>query len=441
MAGARFAFHTLGCPKNEADSAALERRLSANGHRLVAENEADLVIVNTCGFIDAAKEESIDALLAIADECHRRGALTAAMGCLVARYRDELQREMPEIDVWTAFDDDPLLQALANLSTSSASQAGGEGRSALRRPPLPLHAYVKISDGCDRHCAYCAIPLIKGRYEVISPDIVLAAAQQALAAGARELVLVGQDTSRWKWDGYGGLPRLLADLAALQPLWLRMLYLQPDGVDERLLTALAAHSVPYLDLPLQHASPTVLRRMGRSGDADGFLALLERVRRTLPGVAVRSTFIAGFPGESEQDTELLGEFIEAAALAVAGVFVFDPQEGTPAAGMTPVVPYEVAMERAARLSEIVDRTTSRFWSSLAGHRLDVLVESGTRRPHGEAIGRIHLQAPDVDGVTVVSGAGPVRRGQVVRAVVDGASGYQVSARALPARGETEGGLR
>ena len=225
------------------------------------------------------------------------------------------------------------------------------------RRPRPVSAYVKISDGCDRRCAFCAIPLIKGDYETVPAAGVLQAARAQLAAGARELVLVGQDTSRWAQPGWGGVGRLLAELAALDPApsWLRLLYLQPDGITGELLDALAAHAVPYVDVPLQHASGAVLRRMRRSGDGAAHLALLERVRTALPGAAVRSTFIAGFPGETDAEFQELVSFVREAGLAVAGVFVYDEQEGTAAAGMPGAVPRELALERAAVLGELIDR--------------------------------------------------------------------------------------
>ena len=396
------------------------RALLDAGLRRGRADDADVLVVNTCGFIDAAKEESIAALLDAAAAAQARGSRVAGVGCLVERYRDELAAELPEVDLWCGLDWSPLVAALAS--------GGGERPEMLRepRPPRPLHAYVKVSDGCDRRCAYCAIPLIKGDHEAVPPATVLTDAEAALAAGARELVLVGQDTSRWAWAGWGGLGRLLAELEALGPAWIRLLYLQPDGVDEVLLEALAAHAVPYLDLPLQHASRAVLRRMGRDGDGDAYLALLERARRAMPGVAVRSTFIAGFPGETEGDVEELLAFVDAAGLAVAGVFAFDPQEGTRASSMSRQVALPTRLERAARLSEAIDRGARRFWEGLVGRDFDVLVERGSRRSDGEAVGRLAVQAPDIDGRTLLRGR-PLRRGQIVRARVVASLGYDVEA--------------
>jgi ribosomal protein S12 methylthiotransferase len=388
-------------------------------------------VVNTCGFIDAAKEESIEAVLDAAEAAHGRGGRVAAVGCLVERYRDELAVEIPEVDLWCGLDTAPLLAALAEAGQGQSGDvvpAGAGAAVPLPRRPRPVSAYVKVSDGCDRRCSFCAIPLIKGDYETVPAEEVLRVARAALAAGARELVLVGQDTSRWAQRGWGGVSRLLGELAALEPApdWLRLLYLQPDGIDDELLEAIAAHAVPYIDVPLQHASGAVLRRMRRSGDGDAHLRLLERIRSVLPGAAVRSTFIAGFPGETEAEFEELLAFVPAARLAVAGVFVYDEQEGTAAAGMPGAVPEELAFERAARLGEVIDREAERFWSELAGRKVDVLVEQGASRAQGTATGRIALQAPDVDGRTSLTGV-RTRRGDVVRAVVRDSLGYDVEA--------------
>ena len=332
---------------------------------------------------------------------------------------------MPEVDLWCGLDTAPLLAALAAWGGARRARRGGASRPVPRRP-RPISSYVEISDGCDRRCAFCAIPLIKGDYESVAAAEVLRTARAALAAGARELVLVGQDTSRWAQPGWGGLQRLLAELKALEPgpAWLRLLYLQPDGIDDALLEAIARHAVPYVDIPLQHAHGAVLRRMRRGGDGEAYLALLARVRAALPGVAVRSTFIAGFPGETDEEFEELVAFVRQAGLAAAGVFVYDPQEGTPGASAPRQVPAALAFERAAQLGEVIDETAAAYWQGLQGSRLDVLVERGTRRPDGVALGRLALQAPDVDGRALLRGRA-VRRGELVPAVAVGALGYDV----------------
>jgi ribosomal protein S12 methylthiotransferase len=412
---------TLGCPKNEADSGQLEDTLVAAGFSNAQPERADLVIINTCGFIDAAKEESIDAVLEACAAVHARGAAVAAIGCLVQRYRDELARALPDVDVLCGFEVDPLIGKLRELSGGERAPQAPVSR---RRP---LHTYIKVSDGCDRRCTFCAIPLIKGAYAITPPAELLELAERALARGSRELVLVGQDVSRYDAPKYGGLGRLLGDLAALGPAWIRLLYLQPDGLDDELLAAIGAHALPYLDVPLQHASPSVLRRMGRSGDGDTYLALLARVRAALPGVALRSTFITGFPGETETDFARLVDFVRAARLSVAGVFPFDPQEGTSAADFPDQLPVDVREQRAALLAQAIEESAYDYWAGLVGRRLDVLVERGCRGGRGEAVGRIAAQAPDVDGVTYVTGAG-LRRGEIVTATIDGTVGFDLTAR-------------
>lgn len=428
--GAGFFVITVGCPKNEADSDSLTARLTASGHRHVDARDADVVIVNTCGFIDAAKEESIDAILAAADVTRRSGARLAVVGCLVSLYGDELRAELPEVDHFGAFDQAAVAQLVDRAAGDVAPEADrtAVSRSAAGRRSRPLHAFVKISDGCDRSCAFCTIPLIKGACEALPPDRVLAAAERALDGGARELVLVGQDTSRWSWPGYGGVPRLLGELRTLRPLWLRLLYLQPDGVDDALLEAVAEHAVPYLDIPLQHAAAPVLRRMRRGGDEAAFLRLFERARLRIPGVALRSTFLVGHPGETEADFEELVSFVREAGIALAGVFVFDPQDGTRAAAMRPRVPADVARRRAARLAGVIESAARPFWESLQGQAFEMLVERGTSDPTKPALGRICYQAPDVDGLTYASGR-TTRRGAVLCVRPVAVTGYDLHATA------------
>ena len=397
--------------------------MSAAGYREGAPGDAGLVVVNTCGFIDAAKEESIAAILDAAEVAHARGARVAAVGCLVERHGEELAAEIPEVEVWCGLDTAPLLDALSEIAATGAVDC-----TSPPRKTRPVHSFVKISDGCDRACAFCAIPLIKGDYGTLAPQAILESARAALGAGARELVLVGQDTSRWEQPGWGGLERLLAELTALEPapLWLRLLYLQPEGIDDALLEAMARYAVPYVDIPLQHASGAVLRRMRRAGDGNGFLRLLERIRTVMPGAAIRSTFIAGSPGETEEEFAELLDFVRAAGLAAAGVFAFDPQEGTPAAGMGDQIAADVALRRAAQLGEVIDEVALEYWLALDGQSLDVLVERGTSREDGVAVGRCARQAPDIDGRVLLSGR-RTRRGELVHATVVGAVGYDVEA--------------
>jgi len=422
--GVAVAVVTLGCAKNEADSDVLGHALTAAGHTLSTPGDADVIVVNTCGFIDAAKEESIDALLDLAAVARERGARLVARGCLVAGYRAELESELPEVDLFMAFDDGPLLTLLDEVAADSTAAV----RRAPRRRIRPASSYVKISDGCDHRCAFCAIPLLKGPYRAVDPRDVLATAERALEDGSLEIVLVGQDTSRWAWPGYGGLSRLLADLRRLGVPWVRLEYLQPDGIDDALLEAMGESALPYVDVPLQHADASVLRRMGRTGDAAAFADLLDRIRTRLPGAALRSTFLVGHPGETEAAFDELVAFVRHAALAVGGVFVFDPQTGTPAAAQADRVSRATAERRAAVLGAELESAAAAFWNGQVGTETDLLVEKGSRAAATEAIGRIPLQAPDVDGVTFLQGAN-ARRRTIVPVRLTGVTGYDLHATA------------
>jgi len=429
--GARFAVLTVGCGKNEADSDQLARVFATAGHVPAPPDEADVIVVNTCGFIDAAKEESIDAILAAAATASRTGARLAVVGCLVSVHGDELAVELPEVHAWSPGRPGPVLALLDEA-------ARRPGRPATRRPDRPAtgarrrrrltHAYVKISDGCDTGCAFCTIPRIKGGYEAVAPARIREAARAAVSAGARELALVGQDTARWSWPGYGDLRRLMRELAGLAE-WLRLLYLQPQHIDDAALAALAAHAVPYVDVPLQHASEAILAAMHRSGSGESHLRLLERIRAAVPGAAVRSTFLVGFPGETERHVEELLQFIAAAGIAVAGVFVFDPQPGTAAATLRGRVPAAEAEQRAAAVNDALAVAAAPFWQGMEGCELEVLVERGTRTPDGEAVGRTVHQAPDVDGVTYIRGSA-LRRGQMVRVRIEQATGWDLHGRVV-----------
>ena len=383
--------------------------------------------MNTCGFIDAAKEESIEAILDAAEAAHARGARVAAVGCLVERYRDELAVEIAEVDLWCGLDMAPLLAALHEAGEEAPGTEVPAAAVPVPRRPRPVSAYVKISDGCDRRCSFCAIPLIKGDYETVPAAEVLRTARAALAAGARELVLVGQDTSRWAQPGWGGVSRLLGELAGLDPApaWLRLLYLQPDGIDDRLLEAIAAHAVPYVDVPLQHASGAVLRRMRRSGDGDAHLALLERVRAVLPGAAVRSTFITGFPGETDAEFEELVAFVAHGRARRRRRVRLRRAGGHGGGGH--------AGRGASRACVRTRRPAQR------GHRPPRPSASGAGLParpsrSSSSAGPLARTAPpwaaapcrrpDVDGRTTVSGT-RARRGDVVHAVVRESLGYDV----------------
>lgn len=386
-------------------------------------------MINTCGFIREATVESLDAIMEAAGAYP--GAKLVVMGCLVERFRAALQADIPEVAAWFGVE-----QAEAAAAWIAAQDTGpGDGipadaespseASGLLIPPSGgAWGYVKVSDGCDHLCSFCAIPLIKGPYHSLSLERVVEQAEVVLAAGARELVLVGQDTALWS-DGRRGLGELVEGLARdPRVLWLRFMYLQPEHAGPELLDLIANHPKVccYLDLPFQHASAAVLRRMRRGGDAASHLELLRRAERLMPGVSLRSTFIAGFPGETEEDFQELLGFVREARFDHAGCFGFSPEEGTEAFGLRPRVRAGEVRRRVARLSSLLLDVAEEKAAALAGAEVEVLIDGpvGEGSPPGTvAVGRTYRQAPEVDGVTYVSRApaAEVTMGALVKAVV------------------------
>jgi len=408
----------------------LARRLRTAGILPADDPErATHILINTCGFTREAKEESIAAILGAARDYPAAELLV--MGCLVQRYRDELESGLPEVSGWYGLGDTAGLVDALRAAAASGPGLPSEQSVRTRRS----FAYVKISDGCDHGCSFCAIPGIKGPYLALPAHEIMEQARAALDEGARELVLVGQDTTIWRGEDLG-LGGLLDALAADERVrWIRLMYLQPENVDDDLLTTLASNSkvVAYLDLPFQHASGRVLRRMARGGDGSSYLALLERARRVMPDVSVRTTFIVGFPGESEADVDALLEFCASAGFDHGGAFVYSPEEGTSAARLRPRVPTEVAQERLGRLSSALLSQAEQANSDRVGQTVQVMIDTlgAAEGPEGvAAVGRTARQAPEVDGVTYLEGrlppgAGP---GDLVRAVITEAYGYDLIAR-------------
>lgn len=419
------AFVTIGCPKNEVDSDRMAALVEASAYRLVDDAaEADVLVLNTCSFIRAATEESIATAFELAGEWvpAREGRRLIVAGCMPSRYGVDLAEAMPEADAFLPVaEEDRLPEVLeALLGVPFERRTGAPTRTAGAHT-----AYLKVSEGCDRTCAYCTIPAIRGRFVSAPLDDVLAEARFLIDTGARELVLVGQDIASYGHDLAEG-----ADLATLVEridtlegdFRIRLMYLQPDGVTDRLLSAMAgARKVcHYLDIPLQHASAPILEAMGRTGSAELFSKLLERVRTALPDVTLRTTMMAGFPGETEDDAATLERFLEDAAFDFVGVFAFSPEEGTRAAAMDGQLPDDVRAERAQRLRDIADVAGFARAAALVGTVQRVLVEGDDE---GEIVGRTCGQAPDVDGLTVIDG--PAAYGTLIDVRIIDAAGYDL----------------
>jgi len=434
---------TLGCPKNEADSRTVVRHLRSAGVAVVdVPEDATHLLLNTCGFIQDAKEESIAAILeACAGYPDKR---VLVMGCLVERYRQELAEGIPEVAGWLGLAGKPVAEELVRRLRLEAGKTPGEGTVSPwrgrphavsgddRRPERRArsYAYLKISDGCDELCTFCAIPAIKGPYHSVPVAEILREADACLGEGARELVLVGQDTAVWR-DGGLDLAGLIDLLAADERVRrVRVMYLQPEHVGDAFLEYMLSRPklCRYLDVPFQHSHPDILRAMGRGGSGDDYPALLERARRLMPDVSVRSAFIVGFPGEREEHFEHLLSFVEKAGFDYGGGFVYSPEEGTAAAKLRPRVRPAVARGRLNRLAALLETRSEYEHRRMVGSRVEVMVDSLDVDHVVEgavAVGRTAGQAPEVDGVTYVEGYLPegTKPGDVIEVTVSATVGY------------------
>ncbi len=426
----RYWIETLGCPKNHVDSEKLAGYLVAEGYAPAASaEEAELVVANTCAFIEAAREESIETVLDLAER-RRDGARLVVTGCMAERYGDELAAALPEVDLVAGFGHSLTTTpvALRALSTPDFDLLN------LPRPPVRAPwAYLKVAEGCDRRCGFCAIPSFRGDQRSRSADEVLAEARDLVAGGVRELVLVAQDLASWGHDrrraGRGEALEVL-DEGGTQPLVeltrrltdeverLRLLYLYPSGLTEALIEAVLATGVPYFDLSLQHASRPLLRRMRRWGEGERFLERIAAIRRAEPDAAFRSSFIVGYPGETEDDHAALLDFLEAAQLDWAGFFTFSDEPGTPAHTQDGRVAKELALERLREASELQDTITARKRDALVGTRQSVLIDA-------PGVGRTVRECPEIDGVVHVPGARSV--GDVVACTIVASRGTDLEA--------------
>lgn len=429
----RFFVETLGCPKNAVDSDKVTATLLADGLEAVdAPEDADLVVVNTCAFIEAARQESIDTVLALSDR-RRDGARLVVTGCMAERYGDELAAALPEVDAVVGFADEGAIAGVLGRPTTGVRDLLDLPRPAPRAP----WAYLKVAEGCDRACAFCAIPSFRGAQRSRTPASILGEARDLVAGGVAEIVLVAQDLASYGRDvgSPGALAPLLRDLDALAVDGLsrvRLLYLYPSEVRDPLVpTMLELETVvPYFDLSLQHASAPLLRRMKRWGNGEKFIAAIEGIRAQVPDATFRSSFIVGFPGETETDHAALLAFLERAALDWAGLFAFSPEDGTAAADLDGVVDDAVIAERLRECSAVQDPITAAARDALVGSEVEVLVDA---TDSGDAIGRTWREAPEIDGVvripqafarpgalvtaTVVEALGPDLVAAPVRAVV------------------------
>ena len=416
-----FAMISLGCAKNLVNSEQMLYLMSEAGFTLLPDPDgADLVIVNTCGFIDAAKSEAIDNILEMAElkKAGRLGGLIVT-GCLAERYKDSILAELPEIDAVLGVGSFKDIVAAANavMERRTLSLFGDQSAPIDELPRVvttgPGWAWLRIAEGCDNFCAFCAIPFIRGRYRSRTMENILEEARELAAHGAKELIVIAQDITRYGTDLYGKrmlaeLCRRLAEIEGVR--WLRLHYLYPDQFDDELIEEIASNDkiVKYLDIPIQHINDTILKRMNRRGTGGEIRALFKKLRERIPGLVLRTSLIAGLPGEGEAEFEELCEFLREARIERAGVFPFSPEEGTPAAKMEHV-DFEEARRRADLILELQAPIMEAFCEGLVGKILDVLCE-GYDEESGMYYGRSYADSPEIDGQVLFDGPG--REGEI-----------------------------
>lgn len=430
-------FLSLGCPKNRLDTEVMIGGLALGGFPVAERLEdAGVAVVNTCSFIESAREESIQAIL---DVCDRKesGALQAVIvaGCLPQRYAGEIANELPEVDAFVGTGDFPRLPEILEEALQGRGGVYVEaGRTHLYDETDPrvligqTHtAYVKLSEGCDRVCAFCAIPGIRGRFQSRTGGSLLAEARQLAGVGVREINLVAQDSTSWGKDlpGRPKLHSVLRELDGVEGLdWIRLLYLYPTAVSDELIETLASGKrlLPYVDVPLQHASDRLLKAMKRGTTAARQRELVARLRSNIPGLTLRTTFIVGFPGETDADFEELCEFVRTSRFERMGVFRYSDEEDTAAFAYGEKVPRELARERHRTLMGIQREIMTEQLEASVGSEDTVLVESDAA---GQAHGRLASQAPEIDGVVFLKGA--AEPGDLVRVRITGVRGVDLDA--------------
>ncbi len=409
----RYWIETLGCPKNHVDSDKLAGLLESQGYAVASSPEkADLVVANTCAFIEAAREESIETVLALAD-AKRSGARLVVTGCMAERYGAELAAALPEVDLVAGFGESLTAPTPATSVALRSRPANSFDLLNLPRPKSTTPwAYVKIAEGCDRRCGFCAIPSFRGDQRSRSTQEILAEGRALAEGGVRELVLIAQDLASWGHDrrrAGRGEPVEVLDEGGTQPLIeltrtlsrevdrVRLLYLYPSGLTGGLIEAILDSGVPYFDLSLQHASRPLLRGMRRWGDGERFLERIAAIRKAEPDATFRSSFILGYPGETEDDQRVLLDFLDEAQLDWAGFFTFSSEEGTHANSLAKQVPHELALERLREVSERQDDITAQRRDALVGTQQRLLIDS-------PGVARSVRECPEIDGIVMVDSA-------------------------------------
>src|SRR5437764_3757677 len=446
-------FISLGCPKNLVDSEVMMGQLKQKGFQITPDaEEADTVVVNTCGFIESAKKESIEAILEAARlKTAGKAKRLVVAGCLVERYRDELKAAMPEVDAFigtsqindilSICDPNTNTRALPVIPLGNQSATYLYDESTPRVLATPSHyAFIKIAEGCDRPCAFCFIPQMRGHFRSRRFGSIIAEAHQLAEEGVKELILVAQDSSRYGEDlgKQDALAHLLRELSHTDGIeWVRVMYTYPTHISDEFLNVLAEEpkAVKYLDMPLQHASQNVLKLMKRGGNRGSLERLIERVRKQVPGIAVRTTFITGFPGETEEDFTELMTFVKNVEFDRVGVFTYSDEEGTPAFELPNKVDPKIAKRRRDRLMKEQAKIAKRKHKAMIGETVQVMFEGESNESELLWQGRLETQAPDIDGCVLINDAPEdviPTAGQIVDVLIEEAHEYDLIGRIISA---------
>lgn len=423
---------SLGCDKNRVDTEKMLSRLVGGGHTLVgSEEEADVIIVNTCAFIDKAKEESIDEILsAIAAKNAGKGKKVIVTGCLAQRYADTLKKEFPEVDAILGIADyDAILKTIKDVEDGEKvlNCANLDAFYSDRVLTTPYHyAYLKIADGCSNHCTYCAIPSIRGKYRSEKLEDLICEAKKLSDDGVKEIILVAQDVTRYgtDFDGKPHLIELLDRLSKLDFAWIRLLYLYPEMVDDALIEYVKNNDkiAKYMDIPLQHVDDDVLKRMNRRTDEKSIRELIAKLKNA--GIAVRTTFICGFPGETQEQFEKLEKFVKEVKFDYAGFFAYSREEGTPADKLDGHLDESVKEERANKLRAIQEKIIKSRNKELVGSKIKVIYDD-IDYDRQKFVGRSQTQAPDIDNVTLFESDEEVRIGEFYDVEITGSDGIDL----------------
>ena len=427
-------FVSLGCSKNLVDSEMLIGLFKKNGYNIVNNPEkADIIIVNTCGFIESAKQEAINTLLEMAEYKEKRCKYLIAMGCLVQRYKDELEKEMPEVDLFIKYDSyetiwDQIVNKIKEIPNSEINKLDYNSRVITTGDN---YAYLRIADGCNNKCTFCAIPKIRGEYTSRKIEDIVEEAKIIAKKDIKELIVVAQDTTKYGIDIYGKpmLAKLLQELCKIDGIkWIRFLYAYPESITDELIDVVKNNDkiCNYFDIPIQHISNKVLKRMNRKSTSESIYELIEKLRNKIPDVIIRTTVMVGFPGETNEDFEQLYEFIKKAKLDKMGAFMFSKEEGTPAEKLKEQIHHMTKKSRYNKIMEVQNKISEQKLKEKIGNTYKVLIE-GSSFDNKYYIGRTYMDVPEIDGIVYIRKTKQILEGSFIDCKITDVNEYDLIA--------------